>query len=74
MGASLPARLFVGLGLFPVRSILIVFLSLVWLAQDFVCRVQLLELFLHLGFLGAAVHVGMELARKAAIGLLDVVR
>lgn len=47
-GAGLPARLLVGLGLFPVGSILIVFLSFVRIAQDFMRRVQLLELFLHL--------------------------
>jgi hypothetical protein len=64
----------VGLGLLPVCPILIVFLALVWLTQDFVRLVQLFELLLHLGFLGAAVHVGMELAREATIGLLDVVR
>ena len=71
---GLPARLFVGLGLLPVGAILIVFFPFIRVAQDFVRGVQLLEFFFHLGFLGAAMHVGMELARKAAIGLLDIIR
>ena len=73
-GSGLPARLLVGLGLLPVGSILIVFLSFVRIAQDLVRRVQLLELLLHLGLLGPAMEIGMDLAREAAIGLLDVIR
>ncbi len=73
-GTGLPARLLVGLGLLPVGSILIIFLAFVRIAQDFVRCVQLLELLLHLGFLGTAMEIGMNLAREATIGLLDVVR
>ena len=73
-GASLAASLLIGLGLFPIGAILIVFFSFVWIGEDFLRLVQFFEPFLHLGFFGAAVHVRMELAREAAIGLLDVVR
>ena len=47
-GTGLPARLLIGFGLLPVGAILIVFLPFIRVAQDFVRRVQLLELLLHL--------------------------
>ena len=73
-GTGLPARLLVGLALFPIGSILIIFLAFVRIAQDFVRRIQLLELFLHLGFLRTAMEIRVDLACEATIGLFDVIR
>ena len=73
-GTGLPARLLVGLALFPVGSILIIFPAFVRIAQNFVRRVQLLKLLLHFEFLGAAMEIRVDLACEATIGLFDVIR
>jgi hypothetical protein len=53
---------------------LIILPAFVRIAQDFVRGVQLLEPLLHLGFLGTAMEIGVDLACEATISLLDVIR
>ena len=54
----------------PIRVEFIVALALLWVAEDFVGFVDLLELFL--GGLLVLGHVGMVLAGQLAKGLLDL--
>ncbi len=73
LGAGLLARLLIGFRLFPVRAVLVVFLSLVRVRQHLVRFVQFFELLLHLRFFCAGMEIGMDFTGAAAKGLLDVV-
>ena len=59
--------------LVPIRPELIVFYSLLRIAQDFVGLVDLLEFLLGRGLFLRLGHIGMMLARELAKGALDLI-
>ena len=72
-----PARvlspgLFVGVGMLPVLSVLVVFFAFIRIAQDLVGLVDLLEFFVR--FLVVGIEVGVKLPGQFAIGLFDILR
>jgi hypothetical protein len=71
--SGLPTCLIECLGMFPLRTVLVIFFPLVRIRQHLMRLVEFFELPFHLVFFGAGMEVGMVLAGEAAVGFFNVV-